>query len=36
LAMHPSGEWIVVGYGLNGKRFGLKTLELVCMRKHLS
>ena len=31
LAIHPSGEWIVVGYG-NG-RMGEKNLEILSMRK---
>jgi hypothetical protein len=33
LAMHPSGEWMVVGYGLNGRRDAMKSLELVCLRR---
>lgn len=33
IVMHPTGEWMVVGYGLNGRGAAMKTLELVCMRK---
>ena len=32
LAVHPSGEWIVVGYG-NGRSIGEKNLEILSMRK---
>jgi len=32
LAVHPSGEWIVVGYG-NGRSMGEKNLEILSMRK---
>jgi hypothetical protein len=32
LAMHPAGEWMVVGYGLNGRRATAKSVELICMR----
>ena len=35
LAVHPSGEWMVVGYGMNG-RVGCKPIELVSMRKRLA
>eukprot|EP00970_Alexandrium_tamarense_P012256 scaffold2849_cov203-Alexandrium_tamarense.AAC.9 len=35
LAMHPSGEWMVVGYGMNGRGISLHPLELVSMRKIL-
>jgi len=34
LAVHPSGEWIVVGYG-NGRSMGEKNLEILSMRKKL-
>ena len=33
LAVHPSGEWMVIGYGMNGRGATTKPLELVCMRK---
>ena len=33
LALHPSGEWMVVGYGMNGKGGTPTPLELVSMRK---
>jgi hypothetical protein len=34
LAVHPAGEWMVIGYGSNG-RGAMKRLELACMRKAL-
>ena len=33
LAAHPSGEWLVVGYGMNGRGESTKLIELVSMRK---
>ncbi|KAL7534600.1 hypothetical protein ACHAWF_004882, partial [Thalassiosira exigua] len=33
LASHPSGEWIVVGYGMNGRGASTKPLQLVSLRK---
>jgi len=36
LAVHPSGEWMVVGYGMNGRGAATKSLELVSMRKRHS
>ena len=33
LAVHPSGEWIVVGYGNGGRMGGEKSLEILSMRK---
>ncbi|KAL7538722.1 hypothetical protein ACHAXR_008756 [Thalassiosira sp. AJA248-18] len=35
LAAHPNGEWMMVGYGMNGRGAATKLLELVCMRKNL-
>ncbi|KAL7482223.1 hypothetical protein ACHAW6_007895 [Cyclotella cf. meneghiniana] len=32
LAIHPAGEWMVVGYGLNGRWATAKSVELICMR----
>lgn len=31
--MHPAGEWMVIGYGMNGRVAAAQPLELVCMRK---
>ena len=32
LAVHPSGEWMAVGYGMNGREAATKPLELVSNR----
>ena len=33
LAVHPSGEWMVVGYGMDGRGMSTKSLELVSLKK---
>lgn len=36
LALHPAGEWMVVGYGLNGRCAAKGILELVSFRKSIT
>lgn len=33
IAVHPAGEWMVVSYGLNGRRSEMRSVELVNIRK---
>ena len=36
LALHPTEEWMVVGYGLKGRCAAMRILELVSFRKSLN
>ncbi|KAL9189022.1 hypothetical protein ACHAXT_011512 [Thalassiosira profunda] len=33
LAAHPSGEWLIVGYGMNGRGAAARPLEVVSLRR---
>ena len=33
IAVHPTGEWLVVSYGLKGRKSEMRSVELVNMRK---
>mmetsp|Transcript_21330 Transcript_21330/g.44355 ORF Transcript_21330/g.44355 Transcript_21330/m.44355 type:complete len:380 (+) Transcript_21330:1-1140(+) len=36
MAIHPSGEWMVVGYGMNGRGLSSRSLELISFRKTIT
>lgn len=36
LTAHPRGEWMVVSYLMNGRGAGMKSIELVSLRKQIS
>lgn len=36
MTIHPSGEWMVVGYAINGRGFSSRCLELISFRKTIT